>query len=74
MNTLAPRPVITSDAANDHLMMARGTMDEMLKGMDTQRQMRTQMMAQNKLEMDAKRKEDEQNQLKITLQQIKKIL
>ncbi len=73
-NQLSPRPVITSQAAEQHLFGVQQTMDEALKGMDTQRQIRTQMAIQNKAENDLKRKEDEQNQLKITLQNIKKIL
>ncbi len=74
MNSLSPRPVITSTTAQEHLFGARQTMDEALKGMDTQRQIRNQM-AHNEFQLaETRRVADEQNQLKITLQNVKKML
>ncbi len=72
-NTFA-RPVITSQAATQHLFGAREKMNEMILGMQNQRMLKNQMDLQNKAELDMQKKQDKQNQQEIALQQIKKIL
>ncbi len=73
-NTLAPRPVVTSQVAQDHVLGARSLLDETLKNMDTQRQLKNQIAHQNFQYNEQKRVADEQNQLKLTLQNVKKML